>query len=54
MEIMAIDRGVPLTRISAIDADLLSSADFDRLHPKSDLRRMTAGEVACFLSHRKA
>lgn len=55
MEKMADSAGVTLQRLPAIDGKQLSDSEYEKYHPlKSDLRRMTKSEVACFLSHRKA
>lgn len=53
-EAMALERGVSVERIAAVDGSTLSAKEFDSVHPVSNLRRMTMGEVACFMSHKKA
>lgn len=46
---------IPVTRISAIDGQALETSDTRRMNPeKENYRKLTKGEIACFMSHRKA
>lgn len=46
---------IPVTRISAVDGQVLETGKIRRMNPKKEnYRKLTKGEVACFMSHRKA